>query len=299
VNSIISHQRRRVRPRALAARIGPWTLSLLLHLGLIAAGFAVTWSIIRYEERLPSPVAVSNVVTLTPTVPLQSSPAQPSHASLDGVLPEMSAHAAPPAIAGPAPSRATIRPPATFAGSSLQAARDVVFVVDASGSMMAWVHSIVDEVERTLRGMADDQRFAVLCFAGDSVWQVPARGLVAATPAIAREAVAELRSGIGALSGFGSDPVAAMGSALALRPDLIMLLSEGIEGRGRFTVDREAAMQALDRLNPLSASGGRPVSISCIQLVVGDNQSPAVLMMDIAASHGGMFNTITSEEFDP
>ena len=293
-------QRNRLRPREIAARLGPWSASLLLHLGLIALGFALTWSIIQYEEQLPSPVIASNVVVLTPTMPLldATSPSEQTAASIDlPDLPQLSTDV--PSIAGPAPAVSRLQAPATFAGSSMQAARDVVFVVDASGSMMAWVFAIIDEVERSLSGMSGQQRFAVLCFAGDTVWRVPRNGLTRVTPDSIRGAVSELRSGINALSGFGSDPVAALQSALTMRPDLIMLWSEGIEGRGRFTVDREAALKTLDRLNPSPAGGARPVAISCIQLTVAADQVPAVLMSEIAEAHGGTFNTIASEDFDP
>jgi hypothetical protein len=291
-------QRGRIRLGHLTSRVGPWSLSLVLHLALIGLGFGLTWSIIRHEAHLPSPVVASNVVMVTPPMPLQGE-SEVSRQAPQLDVPAMDAiDPSPPVVAGPAPAPLNLQPPATFAGASMRAASDVVFVIDSSGSMMAWVFSIIDEVERSLQAMTGDQRFAVICFAGEAVWQVPRRGLRPVTPTSINEAVTALRGGINRLSGFGSDPVAAIEAAIELRPELIMLLSEGIDGRGRFSVDRAAALKSLDSLNPTGIGEARPVAISCIQLLVG-TPSPATLMRDIAAAHGGTFNTIASEDLDP
>ena len=277
--------------------IGPWGLSAGLHIGIIAIGFLVTWSIIQIDEHLPSPVVTGDIVMLSPIVPLRAAPKEQADTALPIPMPTMPAAALETrSVSGPGPVRPVV--PATttpvFSGASMGVAHEVVFVIDASGSMTAWLPFVIDEVERTLAAMTEDQRFAVVCFSGDAVTVTPTRGLVKATPAAAGAAIRSLRSTAGRQLGGGSDPVPAMKEAFSMEPELILVLSEGLVGRGRWAVDREATLRALDQLNP-----GRAVRVSCIHLTTDSQNGSAVLMEDISAAHGdGAVTTITLEELD-
>jgi len=277
--------------------VGPWGASFLLHAGIITLGFLVTWSIIRLDEHLPSPVVTGEFAVLSPVVALHPAPSAALEASPTIPMPDIvAASGKSPRITGPGPASLSTATPTTpvFAGASMGLAREVVFVIDASGSMTAWLPFVIDEVERTLAAMSADQQFAVVCFAGDTVRLTPSRGLVAATPEIAADVVASLRSTAGSQFGGGSDPVPAMKKAFSMRPELVLLLSEGLDGRGRWAVDRAATMQALARLNP-----DRRVRVACIRVTAGGQTTPAVLMQEIAEAHGdGTITTITLEELD-
>jgi len=277
--------------------VGPWGASFLLHAGIIALGFLVTWSIIRIDEHLPSPVVTGEIAVLSPVVALHPAAVEVLDARPAIPMPEIPAaasetpHVSGPGPAGPSPA-ATNTP--VFAGASMGIAREVVFVIDASGSMTAWLPFVIDEVERTLASMSADQRFAVVCFSGDTVQVTPSKGLVAATPLVAADVVARLRSTAGRHLGGGSDPVPAMARAFSMRPELVLLLSEGLDGRGRWAVDRAATLEALDELNPDRAS-----AVACIRVTSGEQPTNAVLMQEIAEAHGdGTVTTITLEELD-
>jgi len=282
----LAGQRRGARP--FTRRAGPWAISLLAHAGLIGLAFLVTWSVMRDDERLPSPVVTGHIEQMTPIVTLRDVP--PS-SDIPRQIPAMtsvrtvSAPSAAPTVTSPPVSVPHVRPPATFAGAEIAGEGNVVFVIDTSGSMTPWLHFILDELERAMARLAPAQRCAVLCFAGDQVTQVPRRGLVDATGESRRAMVQALRR-IRPGGRGGSDPVPALRRAIGLKPDQVVILSEGLDGAGRIAIDRDAVLEALEVLNP-GRPGARPVRIDCIRLVTGDDQQPARLMDAIALRHGG------------
>ena len=293
------------RMHRLIDHVGPWTVSIGLHAVLIIVGLLVTWSIIRMDEHLPSPVITSDIVAMTPIMPLHDTPADAVQSQAPS-MPELPALASPPrlpAISAPTaatqsgPSRSV---PASFAGASLGVAGDVVFVLDASGSMIAWLPFVIDEVERTLAAMHTDQRFAIRYFAGDDVHAAPPRRLTDVTPAAAEIAIAALRRDASRRMQRGSNPTGALIEALQLKPDLIVLLSEGLAGRGQWAVDRDSVLAALDQANPVNARTAlRPVRIECIRLVSRSANDPTPLLEAIAATHGGgAMRTVTLEDLD-
>lgn len=275
----------------------------MLHAVLITVGVLVTWSVIRLDERLPSPVVTGEAV-MTPITALVEAPIRPmADLSLDmPVIAGPTAASPDRSIPGPvAVGPLSIGGPVTvFAGASLGGALDVVFVLDASGSMIAWLPFVIDEVERTLRGMTDEQRFAIVRFAGSRVAPTPPGRLESVTPEAVARAVSATRSAASRAMGGGSDPVPALELAIRMRPDLVLLLSEGLDGRGRFAVDRSAAIDALERLNPRDGDGDRSVRISCIRLVASEDDPPSLLLEDIARAHGdGPVHLVTPEDLDP
>ena len=287
----------RTGERVSIRKVAPWSVSLLLHIGVITVGFLVTWSIIRLDERLPSPVVTGDVAVVSPVVALHPAPSESMTTPPTIPMPDLSpAASSVPHITGPTPANSveTASTPPAFAGASMGVAREVVFVIDASGSMTAWLPFVIDEVERTLAAMSGDQQFAVVYFAGDVVRVTPKRGLVRVTPEAAAEVVATLRHTAGHQLGGGSDPSPAMKKAFSMRPELVLLLSEGLDGRGRWAVDRDATLRALDEYN-----SDRHTRVACIRLTTGERATPAKLMQAIAEAHGdGTVTTITLEELD-
>lgn len=291
-------------PNRTSARVAaPWVISLVMHGALIALGVLVTWSVIRMDDRIASPVVTADA-TVTPVAALIEAPVATTEiaaiAMPDIASPPVSAQT--PRIDGPGlGTPLSIGGPTTaFAGASLGGAMDVVFVLDASGSMIAWLPFIIDEVERTLHAMSDQQRFAIIRFAGDRVEPTPPGGLERIEPAAIERAIGATRRAAATAMGGGSDPVPALERALAMRPDLVLLLSEGLDGRGRFAVDRAGTLKRLAVLNPADAAGDRPVRISCIRLVASEDDSPSNLLEDIAATHSDApVHLVTPEELDP
>ncbi|MDP7030047.1 MAG: vWA domain-containing protein [Phycisphaerales bacterium] len=287
------------RLHAAARKLGPWGVSIMLHAGLIGIGLIMTWSIIRLDDRLPSPVVTSEVVAMTPVMPLRAAP-DVAQAPAPLPVPALAELAPPrPHVPGP-PRAATFTPPAArFAGESMASARTVVFLIDASGSMVAWLPFVLDEVERTLASMQPTQRFAVVCFSGEDVRALPETGLMSASPGDTSKLMQRLRTLTARPFSKGSDPVAGFQTAAALRPELVLLLSEGLDGRGRWAVDRAATLAALDRLNPAGKRGSRPIQVNCIKLSSEGSDAPTVLMQAIDEAHGdGTVTMVGLEDLD-
>ena len=83
----------------------------------------------------------------------------------------------------------------------------------------------------------------------------------------------------------GTNPVVAIEKALAIKPDVVFLLSQDITGYGQFEVDQQDLLDLLDKLNPRdSETGRRKTQINCIQFLDAD---PLDTMPAIAREHGG------------
>jgi hypothetical protein len=196
-------------------------------------------------------------------------------------------------LAGGGP--AGVAPPATFAGLRASNAQSIVYVVDASGSLIGTLPVVRRELEASLRSLSPSQRFAVLFFQRNTTLTMhagsteserrgesPANRLVAASPA----AISGVLTWAETIRPAGrSNPLHALEQALTLEPDVIFLLSADITGSGEFEMGRDELLRSLDRLNPLDpATGRRPTRIHCVQFLDAD---PLDTLQRIATMHGG------------
>ena len=288
-------------------RIMPWLASVLLHVGLVAAALLVTWSVIQQPDRAPPRPIVADFrahaflpVDELPETTLQSPDERP---------PEIVAPPAP--VDPPAPvefdlntaidlspivfsrsssaDRQSIQSEASFAGTKMTNARSIVYVIDASGSMTTWLPLVLEALSQSLNRLDQAQRYAVLFFqSGRAIRVPPENRLQRVSPRSIRETLAWTQRGVNLIPGGNSDPLAAMEAALLLEPDVIFLLSEGLDGPGGSVGDHELMMQRLDELNPIAdpVSGMRWTRVQCIQ--IGDDEmKPGILMQRISERHGG------------
>jgi hypothetical protein len=172
-----------------------------------------------------------------------------------------------------------------------------VYVVDASGAMIASLPFITAELERSVRGLSTAQKFAVVLFrdrpdAGTHYdlfvppGSDPARVSLAQANATNKAALSRWLATVGPTG--KSNPLDGLRCGLAFKPDVIFLLSrsirrtsgdaEGVWGRGKADTLAE-----LDRLNPRGLSGHRRVVIKAIQFLEED---PSGTMQGIGDEHG-------------
>lgn len=295
-----SHTERNVK------RVLPWVLSIVIHLCIAVAAVFVTWTVanfprkdesvlivadfnaLRYEpvaalqEADPLPVA-QPVVDLAPPTPSADSlleqlrPSQTDPMALLHVGGSSSAASALASFAPPADPHA-----ASFAGTSATNARKIVYVIDATGSMIAHLQIVIDELARSLANLSMQQSFAVIFFQGNAAIEFkPGRYL---TPALQdRQQTLEWTKTI--VPGGLTNPRPAIERALNLKPDVIFLLSHGLTGHGEFEIDQRELLQWLDGRNPIDrATGRRAIQINCIQFLDPD---PLDTMRLIAQQHGG------------
>ncbi len=178
----------------------------------------------------------------------------------------------------------------TFAGLGASNARSVLYVVDASGSMVTSLPFVIAEVERSVGGLSPTQRFGVVLFrrsAGESDASAPstvevfAPVLVRATPS----ARARLHEWLATVHPSGrSAPLLGLERALSYQPDAIFLLSRSIErsGGNAWEFGMSETLARLDTLNPTSATR-RPILIQTIQFLDDD---PTGIMQEIGRLHG-------------
>ncbi len=280
-----------------------WAVSAGLHLLVAILAFLVTWTVVRWTEAPRDPVTanfdsatfepLASLADLEPTAePLAEAAAlEPAvEESLEQALAEAAAGPLD-LIAGTGRERAAsaaavgvVAETATFAGLRATNARTIVYVVDASGSMIGSFRTVLDELSRSLAGLVPAQSFAIIFFQRNLAIAVPpANRLVPVSRSAAQQALEWAQKNV--IPSGRSNPVEAITRALALRPDCIFLLSSNITGAGQFEIDRNDLLATLDRLNPVdSGSGRRRSQIQCIQFLDPD---PLDTMRTIAERHGG------------
>jgi hypothetical protein len=171
----------------------------------------------------------------------------------------------------------------SFSGLKAIRARSVVFVIDASGSMIGALPAVIDELERSLSGMEPDQTFRVIFFQRNGLTEPPSGGLRSATAEHRATAIAWARKEL--IATGRSNPLKAIESALADRPDVIFLLGTRVTGAGEYEISGRQLRERLEAMNPVnSATGRRVVQIQCIQLL---DEDPDETLRKIAAAHGG------------
>jgi len=302
-----------------AQRTTRWILppaaSIAVHAGLLIALTAVTIEVTR-EKEPPRPERVtlaapptrpnnqpdSQPPSQTPgatsapgSIPAPSEPAAIARALADaaGPGPATTAALAPPA---PAPVTDAILSPANassptvrFAEIDAAPARTVVFVVDASGAVASAFTFVREELLRSIDQLSPTQRFQVIVFPGPENSPPVAApigrngSLALATPA-AKGKVAEWMATFRPRG--QSKPLAGLKDALALRPDIVMLITRSIERTGPDAAWGDGlheSLAELDALNPTDGTGRRRTAIAAVQLL---DEDPTGIMPAIAARHG-------------
>ncbi|MHC4413887.1 MAG: vWA domain-containing protein [Planctomycetota bacterium] len=285
--------------------VAPWVASVGLHAGVVALGFLVTWTVMSLaEDREPVRVTADfhnlsydPLVTLNADVepidelePPETTAIEPLEQALSEQLADLEAAPlslvpeapAPPAMVGFAPP--VPHDSATFVGLTTTQARRIVYVIDASGSMIRSLQIVLEELARSLDALTGQQSFGVIFFQhNDAVVVPPTNRLVAASSEAKLEALEWIDENV--IPAGRSNPLEAIERALGLEPQVIFLLSENITGSGQFEIDQAELLELLEQLNPTdSETGRRATQINCVQFLYPD---PLDTLRKIAERHGG------------
>ena len=177
-----------------------------------------------------------------------------------------------------------------FAGLGASSVKSVVYVVDASGSMVTSLPMVIAEVERSISRLSPTQKFGVIIFrrpgeggGGAPIYESFAPTLLRPTPS-ARKLMHEWLSRIEPTG--RSSPLVGLEAALALKPDAIFLLARSIQrsGGGVWDLGLNATLARLDQLNPIVQGNRRDVLIQTIQFL---DEDPTGIMPAIGEAHGG------------
>lgn len=252
---------------------------------------------------LPTPQPSASA---TPTSAARS-PAQFESAATDlgtrgtTALPRSNLNAPSSSLTNPSSART---PTASFAGLEARAAGRIVYVVDASGAVVPTLTYIKRRLAQSIDRLAPTQKFEIIFFrepatGADDVQPRP-RFASELVPATARTR-ARAAAWIDTIYAAGrSDPSQAIAEALALKPDLVFLLSTSIQRtQTDASNERSRLLALLDGLNPKDPrTGQRPVVIKALQFLRPD---PANLLRDIAFLHGdgeGSYRLLTATQLD-
>lgn len=210
----------------------------------------------------------------------------------------------------------------TYAGSADSTrARDVIYVLDASGAMVTTLAFAKAELQRSIARLEPSQRFQVIIarrFSDAATLDRYPTTPQSATPA-AKAKVSNFLESVHA--GGRAAPLDALRDALSHTPDLILLLTANFRRSGPASSDpwhsdssptaqlqREVAadiaptLAELDALNPMrssilsSAPAQRTSVIKAVQFV---DEDPTGLLPQIAERHGdgpGSYRVLTLEE---
>lgn len=289
----------------------PWAVSLALHAALIVSGFFIVWSVSG-----PSGSRAPVIVSFDEPAPvrLTADPPELSGEPGNAALPRIAESAAKPTLSdlvasldrnaggtslptpGARPDRAKLAgdrrfPEVRFAGMGASNAESIIYVVDASGSMVSTFPFVLDRLEQSVGKLATTQRFQVIFFQRDEAVVAPhpeddqtlkPKRLIRATKENVRRVLQWARAvkpaGIG-------NPVRALQTAAALKPDAIFVLSSVSTGAGVWKPDRDQVLAELEKLNPADPdSGRRPIVIKTIQFI---NDDPARILRSIGETFGG------------
>lgn len=183
-----------------------------------------------------------------------------------------------------------------FSGLSSTNARRIVYVIDASGSMIRSLQIIVKELARSIDALSPQQQVGIVFFQGSDALIVPPVGEL--TPATGAAKLSMLQwIDRNVFPRGNSNPLAALEYALQSKPDVIFLLSENITGAGQYEIDQRDLLTMLEQMNPVidDATGRRQTQINCIQFIADD---PLDTLKRVAELHGGPrgYKFLDSEE---
>ncbi len=317
-------------PPSCPNRVGPWLLSILLHVVLIAVALLWVWRDKPQTQRQPViPTATLSAMAggpaiapdhqLANTIPTVDLDAlmQPSFDPLPGLdtsnnmdtaslllpitQPQPDSQAA--SQTAPSPSRTNpfaglmphaLEPVAAFFGVAGNA-QNVVYVVDASGSLIDTLPYVLAELSRSIRRLAEQQRFTVLFFQGNDLLEIPPTGLRQATAVNQQRAVQWIDPAGGHLFAKGrSNPLPALRKALGYEPDIVFLLTDNLAAQQTGVQDDQTLLNQIAQANTAKAA------IHTIQFLYqdasGDKSDRIPLLKQLAQQHGGQYTFVDAKD---
>ena len=286
----------------------PWAVSILLHLALILIAVFMVWSlgVIADEEEDIIPIArlsaqVGGSLTQSEKMDLartqQVRKVMTQEVADEDALSHLNSKTKTELqLIGAAGGGGKMAPFGTVQGQGgIKAnffglggnAKKLVYVVDASGSLLNSFPAVVGELKRSISQLSDKQRFTVIFFQRDTAIEVPPRQLKVADAQTIKRVGDWLAKGNIITQGT-SNPVKAMRLAFNYRPDLIFVLSDNITGAKEYEIDQRDLLNQLDQLNK-----ARKTKINTIQFLYPDQFGTLKMISD---QHGGLHTFVSAED---
>jgi biopolymer transport protein ExbD len=305
---------------ATALALLPWSISILAHAALVVLAFFVIWAVMadRAQEKIVVPeLTLSEHATQPFTSPTQQRVTRESRTRsiADAQAPNPSLSEAMKVklntigIAGGAAEAGFFNPIGTigdddntFVGERIGGnVRSVVFVVDASGSLLDTFPFVILELKKTVRNLSEKQSFTIVFFQGDKAVEVPVprTGMKPATTEVKQRVIEWIDPANGNIQPRGgTNPLPGMQQALRYRPQLMYLLSDNITGGGTGATQYEIEQQRL--LDEVQRANSGNTKINTIQFLYPDPlaQVPGKqgTLEQIAERTGGRYKFVDAAE---
>jgi von Willebrand factor type A domain len=183
-----------------------------------------------------------------------------------------------------ATSQGAVQSTITFVGVSTDAQR-VVFLCDASGSMMTVMSNLKKELNKTISPLTAEQSFDLVFFGGEAKPMIFKPKLVPASSYNKKASQDWIKD----MTGSGStNPIPAIKAAFALRPDVIFVLTDGFDNAD--SLDEIAI--AFRNLNP-----GHHVKVNTILIKSSQGEELISILQRIAKENGGTFKEVDQRSF--
>jgi hypothetical protein len=171
--------------------------------------------------------------------------------------------------------------PIKFAGSSGNASK-VVYICDASGSMMSVFPQLQRELDKSIDSLKVPQSFGVLFFSDQTLFLD--KSLMLATASNKKKAY----EFVAQMAAHGTtEPKSAIQMAFAMQPQLIFVLTDGFD-QG----DPNEVAKQFRNLNV-----GKKVKINTILLRSADDPELIKVLKTIASENGGSYKEVDKQDF--
>jgi len=179
-----------------------------------------------------------------------------------------------------------------FMGGSGGNAREIVYIIDASGSLIDNLPRVIEELKDSIRGLnGEKQRYSVIFFQEGKAIEILPRGLLKATRGVRLKRFRWLDSDAVTPGGRGKLLNAIAHGFKLLRVNkakkpLVFILTDNITGQGKWEIEQKKLLGEIRRLN---VDG---VKINTIQFyepdpLVGQGMEPTLKL--IAEQSGGTY----------
>ena len=311
--------------RATLAALMPWGVSIVAHVVLIALAFFLVWQTIdQKEQQVVVPTLINPTITNQRVEPVtEPQPSQQSGGAMmrPQVTPSetreptdlgftQAVHAEFLPVVGTGDGRFPGDDRGDGPGDGLYghdgpAANRVVFLIDASGSMVDVLPFVIDELKRVVDGMEPHQRGTIIFFSGEGVFEVPGAEQLRGLRPLTRQFVGQINQWVSLenhrfeTGGPGSRHVrAALTRALSYEPQAIHLLSDNLTGGGQGATRHELVQEDLISLIHGLNNGPLSARIHTYQFIYQDPLVRAGLqgtLQRIAEETGGEYTYISPD----
>lgn len=294
--------------------LAPWAVSIVLHAALVLIAIMVVWmSMPEVEEVqpiIPSVVLAdlgsrstlkpdkkpSNVICIQRSIHPAKTPSKSLTSKVDVDIKLIGNAVGSPSSSDVFGRSVTVGVPgdsSIFGPPTGSNAKKIVYVVDASGSLMDTLPFVIAELKRSISKLSEKQSFSVIFFTANKPLEALRPGLKPVTSATRTRVFEWLDSGRVVPQGKAS-PIEAVKRALSYEPDLVFLLSDNITGRGRYELSQAQLLAEVQRSNRAKTK------INTIQFLYADplgkvrGMRPTLEMISLQS--GGLYNFVSGRE---